>query len=292
MFGLSSGSGRVACIGGRGARVIVLAFCLSSAGFSAQVSDDGPWGVYQRFQGSATSDYGQILKLDTGLTYDLGPRVRLGIGAPYYLVHDTTGTEASFRHGVGNLHLDFGFFLPDGPIRYSSTFELGLPTGDEAEGYGTGTVTVDWTIAFSLPLEDLTPFLNVGFANTVSDTSFFTRPFSSLGLVTHLQGGAQRFLGSVWAVGASGYAILPSGEQTVVTRVPRTESGPGGGRGRPFDIRREVVGNAELARDHGLSGWLSLYPAANLDFYAGYTRSTHYGLGSAFFGFGWSVRGL
>jgi hypothetical protein len=84
----------------------------------------------------------------------------------------------------------------------------------------------------------------------------------------------------------SGYAILPAGEQTVVSRTRLTEPGDPGQPGNPFEVSR-TTGDADLARDHGVSTWLRLSPATNLDFSAGYTRSTRYGLDTVFFGLGW-----
>ena len=67
--------------------------------------------------------------------------------------------------------------------------------------------------------------------------------------------------------GASGYAILPSGKQTVTGRLLTTVS----------------------ASDHGviLRGQVPIMPYLQLD--AGYTRSAAYDLNSVFFGIGVNV---
>src|SRR5437773_615429 len=75
-------------------------------------------------------------------------------------------------------------------LSYSSTLELTAPTGDKARGFTTGRATADWTNRFSHKMDSFTPFGSAGLANTVSDTKFFVRPFTSLGMVVHFEGGA------------------------------------------------------------------------------------------------------
>ncbi len=54
----------------------------------------------------------------------------------------------------------------------------------------------------------------------------------------------------------------------------------------------EVVGDADLARDHGFSSWVCVYPGRNLDLSVGYSRSVQYDFNSVFFGLGWSLGGF
>jgi len=250
----------------------------------AQLSTENRWSVHQQFQGSS-GEFGQILRLDTGITYNLNRRFYLDVGLPYYFVRDRDVSD-SFNNGIGNAYATFGLVGPEAPLRYGSTIEISVPTGNEDAGFSTGKVTVDWNNSFSVPMGRMTPFANLGLANTVSDTSFFTRPFNSLGLVTHIQGGAQWFLTTGLSAGASGYGVLPAGDQTIVSRTRIEQPGGPGMPGSPFEVTR-TTGDAELARDHGLSSWLRLTPASNLHFLAGYTRSTRYSLDTVFFGVGW-----
>jgi hypothetical protein len=142
----------------------------------------------------------------------------------------------------------------------------------------------------------LIPFGSAGLANTISDTHFFNRPFTSLGLVGHFEGGAL-FEPLEWlGVGGSGYAVTPTGEQKIYSRVIRRLSGTsnagagtnlGSGRGRIQNRVFESVSAAtvteESARDHGFSGWIDLVPASNVIVQLGYSRSVSYDYNSFFF---------
>jgi len=145
------------------------------------------------------------------------------------------------------------------------------------------------------------PFASLGIANTVTDTPFFTRPFTSFGFVTHLEGGASYKLWRAASVGASVYDIAPSGQQTVFSKLihgksqnPGTGSGGGARHGHHgvFETASESVGNADIARDHGFSAWLSLSPSRYTVFEIGYSRSVEYALDSVFFGIDFNLSPL
>jgi hypothetical protein len=93
------------------------------------------------------------------------------------------------------------------------------------------------------------------------------RPFATHGFVAHVEGGAMYKLAPYLYAGGSGYAILPSGAQTIVGR---------------------LVTNVK-ADDHGviLRGQIPISPYLQLD--GGYTRSMAYDLNSVFFGVGINV---
>src|SRR5215468_5723582 len=109
-------------------------------------------------------------------------------------------------------------------LNYSSTLEGTAPTGDKAAGFSTGRTTVDWTNRFSHTFSAVTPFASAGLANTVSDTSFFIRPFTSLGIVSHFEGGAKFSLSQFVDVGASAYAVRAAGQQTIISKIFKSQS--------------------------------------------------------------------
>ncbi len=53
-----------------------------------------------------------------------------------------------------------------------------------------------------------------------------------------------------------------------------------------------TVGNADLARDNGFSGWFGASPIPQLEFEIGYSRSVHYDLNTVFFGVGVNLGSL
>jgi hypothetical protein len=133
----------------------------------------------------------------------------------------------------------------------------------------------------------------------------------------HLEGGALLRISRYVGIGGSAYAIEPSGEQTVVSRLdPQSQSqtgtttptqpappaqsqmgqgqGQGQGRGRGqksgvFEMNQVTVGPAEIARDRGASAWIMLSPSSTVDFHIGYSRSATYALDTVFFGVGFNI---
>jgi hypothetical protein len=256
--------------------------------------------LYERFQGSFSS-LGAVTRLDTTVGYNFDSHFSVAGGIPIYFVHpsssSTATTGVSSANGIGNVYGQFRLTLANPIVNYASTLTISAPTGDQGTGFSTGQVTADWSNYFERSLAKLTPFADIGIANSVSDTLFFVRPYTTLGFVTHIQGGARYHLVHGLNLGGSVYAIEPRGQQTVVSRLvatqpPASPSGNSNGKGRNqgvFETANITTGPAGIARDHGLSTWLQVSPASALDLYAGYTRSTQFDLDTFFFGVGVSL---
>jgi len=213
-------------------------------------------------------------------------------GLPFYFVNpsDTVGTttpvgSTGFTNGLGNAYAAMRFAANHPAADFSSTVLVTAPTGDKDKGFSTGRVTADWTNTFSHKFSAVTPFGSAGIANTVSDTSFFARPFTSVGFVSHFDGGATFRLTDFAEAGASAYAVRGSGQQTLFSK-GRKGQNSGGTGGLPAGS--EIVGSAELANDHGFSTWVSV-PKSSADFQIGYTRSVNYDLNTLFFGVGFRI---
>jgi hypothetical protein len=220
---------------------------------------------------------------------------------PFYFVNrsstttpttPTTPTTNSFINGIGNAFVGARLSINGEPITYSSTLELTAPTGDKTQGFSTGRATADWTNRFSHRFDSFTPFGSVGLANTISDTAFFVRPFTSLGLVSHFEGGATYdIIGRAVRVGGSAYGIGAVGDQTIISKLLRRQ-GPATGtqnNNRVFDTVVESRVPAAAANDHGVSTWFGVSPASQVDFQIGYSRSMHYDFNTLFFGVGFRV---
>ncbi len=265
--------------------LIVLAFASPIFAQSGQ-----GWTFSGRFQGSS-SDSGLITKVDPTLGYAFNRHVRTYVGLPVYIVKrsasTTIDTNSGVQKGIGNAYLGFDFTVDNDKVNFASTIEATAPTGDEQKGFSTGRMTVDWTNTFSHTFSSLTPFASAGLANTVSDTSFFVRPFTSQGLVAHFDGGARYAVSPVFDLGALAYAVKGGGEQRVVSKVfDRGQSTTSNSGKRVFDTIGEVLGTAQLADDHGFSTWISAHAGSKTDLQLGYTRSVGYDLNTVFFGIG------
>jgi hypothetical protein len=283
--------------------------CVISFSFAALLSagdESGSRGLIfsERIQGSGSS-LGLITKLDTAVGYQFNRYLAIEGGVPLYLINPsstlraTTGTGS--QSGIGDVHVDFRLSLANPVVNCTSMLTVGAPTGNKSTGFSTGRTTYDWTNWFDHSFSRLTPFASVGFANTIADTPYFVRPFSSFGFITHVEGGASYRIVRGVSIGASVYGIAPSGQQRVFSKVFKSgSSGPpsnGPARGRQghqgvFETAGESVGTADIARDHGVSAWFAASPSKYAQLEIGYSRSVEYALDSVFFGVSFNLRSL
>jgi hypothetical protein len=132
----------------------------------------------------------------------------------------------------------------------------------------------------------LTPFVAAGVGNSISDTRFFRRPFTSFGKLAHFEGGTDVDLSHSLTLTLSAYDIVPWGTQTIFSRtVAMGGAGSGGQHGRVFETNHQTTGAASINRDNGFTAGLSLSPKSYLDLYVGYTRSVKF----AFNTFSWGL---
>jgi hypothetical protein len=254
--------------------------------------DDKGLVLVETIQGTSDT-LGMITKLDTAVGYRFGRHFEMDAGIPAYFVHaSSTSTAAglSSGNGIGNAYLDLQFRLSKSAASFVSSITGTAPTGDTAKGLSTGRVTVDWNNYLEFTAGRITPFANAGLANSISDTRFFTRPFTSLGAVVHLEGGADFQVWRALSLGASAYADAPIGQQKVFSKL--IKRGQGGttaqGRGRGaksgvFENQSLTVGEASIARDKGASAWLDLSAGEFANLQVGFSRSAEYDLNSVFF---------
>ncbi len=245
---------------------------------------------YESFQASSNT-LGQVYKLDTTAGYDLSKHFGIDVGIPVYFVKassTTSSTGVTSHTGIGNAYVDLKFVFLNPLVNYASTLTGTAPTGDTASGLSTGRATFDWNNHFDKTVLGITPFINAGVANTVSDTHFFTRPFTSLGMVSHFEGGITRKVAPMVKIGASAYDILPTGTQKVFSKLVQRTSGTTTGRtsagGGGFTTTSQTTGT-EPTRDDGYSAWIAATPGP-VALELGFSRSVIYNLNTVSFGIG------
>jgi hypothetical protein len=274
--------------------LVLLLPAVLQAQTAAAGDEESRWSFAQRFQGSSNSS-GVILKTNSTLFYKFSEHIEMYGGVPVYFARQSSSsstTSPAFINGIGNVFTGLTVSTSSPMLNFSSDLIATAPTGDRDRGFSTGHATVDWTNTLSRSFENITPFASVGLANTVSDTAFFVRPFSSNGAVAHFEGGALIDLMPRTSIGGSGYAVRASGDQQIVSKViPRTGRPTAVGRQARgvFETQTDVTGSAAIANDHGFSTWLTLRPSATSDIQIGYSRSVSYQLDSLFFGIGFRV---
>lgn len=268
----------------------------STSGSTTRKEDSG-WEAYELFSGSSNS-FGQVMKLDTSVGYDLNRYFGADVGLPVYFVHASQSSISngfSSGNGIGNAYVDLRLTVTNPLVNFDSILTGMAPTGNTDLGLSTGRFTFDWDNHFDRDFLGLRPFVDLGIANTISDTHFFVRPFTTLGIVSHFEGGATYRVVPFIRVGASLYDDLPSGQQKVFSKLKTARSATGAAsrrRAGAFENGHETIGPADIARDNGYSIWAetSSLPVVHLE--AGYTRSVHYALNTFEFGIGFNLKSL
>ncbi|MEN6532632.1 MAG: hypothetical protein ABFD89_03155 [Bryobacteraceae bacterium] len=273
------------------------------------LGQEGAATVSARYAASFT-DYGQVHKFDGTLGYRFNEHIELSAGVPFYLVRSSVTldeTTSQSSSGIGNAYLNLNLAADTSLLRYWSVASVTAPTGDKSKGFSTGRVTFDWTHGIAKDIGRVTPFVSVGVANAITDSPFWIRPFSALGVNVHAEGGGLVRLGGPISVGASAYTIQPTGEQKVYSKVVHGQAGQGAGasngqggaaaapglnKRRVFETSAVSTGESSLTRDNGFSAWLTARLTQNVTFTAIYSRSRTYALDTFSVGFGLDIGSL
>ena len=271
--------------------VACMAFAACAA---AQVSpqpaanDSTGFTAFAAFGGTANSE-GQIYDLVGSLGYDFTPHFGSDVGVPFYFIRASSSAGGASTNGIGDPFVDLRLKFPNEHVDFGSKLTGFAPLGDSSKGLSTGRATFDWTNHFDHSFLGLTPFFNLGIANTTVSSTTFVRPYTTLGFNAHFEGGGTYDMGRVFKLGASGYDIAPTGQQTVFSRVP------GNGQvqhGRFFNENQQTKGSADIAQDDGFSTWLDATPGRGVNLELAFTRSMHYDLNSVSFTIGFNLKQL
>lgn len=271
--------------------VVVAALILASVRIAPAQSEQPSRGfdVYEAFGGSTNSE-GQVMTLTSSVTYRLN-HFSAGVGLPIYFDRaSSTITGATSSSGIGNFFATLGANWTGHTLNFDTSLTGAAPTGDTAKGLSTGHATYDWSNRFDHAIGHLTPFGVIGIADTVMDSRFFQRPFTSFGNLAHFEGGADVDLSHSFTLTLSAYDIAPWGNQTIISRlVPKGATGTGGQHGRAFETTHQATGNSSLDHDDGFTVGLDLTPKSlksAFDFDLGYNRSVPFALNTISFGVG------
>ena len=279
---------------------LALAAVATAQSVPATSTGDTGFTSYVEFDGTSNSE-GQVYRVNSNVGYNFTEHFGLDVGVPVYFLRPassttttaTGSTTVTSSNGLGNPYLDLRLKFLNPMVNFGTVLTGYVPVGDSKLGLSTGRATFDWSNHFDHSFNNVTPFFEVGLSNTVADTQLFMRPFTSLGMNAHFQGGASYQLGRHFNVGASGYDIQPFGQQTLFSKVA-AGGGQGVGQGNafshgPFQNAQQVTGSSNLAYDNGFSAWVGASPSPYLDLQLGYTRSIQYDLNSVSFSMGVNV---
>jgi hypothetical protein len=267
--------------------LLILGGGLPAANAQNSIEQQKGFVFYESFQGSTNSE-GQIMTLGSSATYRFNQHFSAGVGIPIYFDRSSSSTGATSSNGIGNFYADIGASWEGKTLNFASSLTGAAPSGDTAKGLSTGHATYDWSNRFDHVFGRLTPFGVIGIADTVMDSRFFQRPFTSFGNLAHFEGGADVDLSHSFSLTVSAYDIAPWGNQTIISRlVPKGATGTGGKNGRTFETTHQATGNSSLDHDDGFTAGLDLSPKSlksAFDFDIGYNRSVPFALNSISFG--------
>lgn len=263
---------------------LLLASLASTQQATAQSSADQEKGFvsFAEFGGSASSD-SHVLRLNTSVGYNFSQHFGADFGVPFYFV----GGGSASNTGIGSPYFTFRWAAKNRSLSYAGSLTDSFPVGDTAKGLSTGHVTFDWNNHFEHTFDRVTPFGEIGIANTVADTSKYNRPYLSYGFNAHMEGGATLDVVDKFSVGASLYDIAPWGTQTIYSRsLPKNSHGlVGNGNSKQvFNQNSVTTGTSDLGKDYGFSFWGDYMPAPYVTAELGYTRSASFALNTVSFG--------
>jgi len=250
--------------------------------------------LYEDFEGGSNAD-GQVMTFSSSATYHFNSHFSAGAGIPIYFDRASSSSGGTSSSGIGNAFLMLRAAWKQPVVNYGTSLLATIPTGDSNKGLSTGHATFDWDNRFDHDINRFTPFIDMGLANSVSDTRFFKHPFVSYGDLAHFEAGSDVDLSHSLSLTLSTYDIAPWGTQTVTSRlIARGAAGnPGSVRhGRVFENAHQTVGTAALTRDNGYTASLSFSPKPYLDLSAGYSRSVDFALNTVSFGIGVNLSSL
>jgi hypothetical protein len=280
--------------------------CVAASAAFAQSSSGNPiqpsrFVIYESFAGDSNAD-GQIMALTSSATYYFTDHFSARAGIPIYFDRapsstsssTTTASGSTFSSGIGDIFLTLGAAWKPPLVNFATALTGTAPTGQTSKGLSTGHFTFDWSNRFDRSFGRVTPFFDVGLANSVTDTPYFLRPFATLGPLAHFEAGAGLRVAHGVDLTFAAYDIAPWGTQTLISRVVTTSTA---GRttvraGRQFESVHQTSGTSALTQDDGFSAGLIVSPKSYLDLNLGYTRSAQYSLDTISFGIGINVTAL
>lgn len=259
------------------------------------------WTLGARFEGSVSSD-GGVYDIGSALGYNFTHHFGVDAGVPFYFVTVPSSIQqnnpgAVSGVGMGSFFTDLLLTFPNPSLNYSSMIHLTAPTGDTKKGLSTGHATWNFNNHFDHAFGHWSPFIDAGVGNSLMDTRYFTRPYTTFGYNAAFTGGLEYDQGP-FSVQAGAYDVAPWGNQTVVSRVFRCGTATGCGAGNPSSNRggftgsNVTSGSASLVRDNGYEAGIDLKPVYYLDFGFAYSRSVPLRLNNYSFGVGVNLSSL
>lgn len=231
-----------------------------------------------------------VSSVDINLGYNLTEQFGGDIGLPIFYVRSplslTTSSDWQTETLLGDPYIDLHYKLTRAGASLTTVLTGTVPASSPERIYTTGRAGVDWFnhIEPAKPFMRFTPFINLGVANSTINRYYMPRPYStgrpyeSFGLMGDGEAGVNLNLPHGLRIGASGYGLLPSGNQKVFSRLVTPGSSVVGvfTNNRYYYSAFETTGSQSIDRDNGYSGWIEYGKLPNVTLQVGVTHSVHY----------------
>src|SRR5258708_36376548 len=238
---------------------------------SKTAGEEKGFTLTESYEGSGNTD-GFITDINSTVGYIFNPHFSINMGVQYlFLSPSSSKTGATSASGMGHPSLGFRYSRKGPLFDFSTGLHAAFPLASSSKGLSTGRVTFDWDNHFAHGFDLFTPFFDLGVANSVPDTRFLKRPYTSLGTLAHFEGGSEVDLGDKFSVSVSGYYILPWGAQEIFVRGKKPSPG-------------STKGGVSLTRDDGINLGLDYNLTRFVDLSAGYSYSVYSVVNTVSFG--------
>lgn len=245
----------------------------------------------EQLQASGSS-LGAVFILNTSVGYAFTPHFTAEAGLPIFFTRSPFSpvTNKDWRWTtwiLGDPYLDVRYKTNLVGSNFTTVLTGTFPVSNPRQIYSTGRFGVDWFNHVEKSYKGLTPFVNFGAANGTVNRFVMPRPYSiarpyqTLGFISDFEGGlSYRYRHT--SFGVSAYALVPGGPQKIFSRLvaPDYALAGEGTHNRLFDTAFEVIGNSQIAQDHGFSGWVEITRVGHTTLQLGYTHSIRYALDS------------
>jgi hypothetical protein len=258
----------------------------------AQTTLTGPT-AFGQVVGTRT-EIGTVYNAGVGVGYNLSDHLGADIGFSLYTVQSpyslVTNKDWRWTTLMGDPFIDVRYTTKTRGLDFTSILTGTAPLSNPQRVFSTGRFGVDWFNHVETNYLGFTPFVNFGAANQTIDRYILprpydiARPFQALGFMSDFEGGGNYTLFHKYSIGASAYAMVPAGTQKIFSRLVAPDSTISGDNHyyRYWNNEFETIGNSQIDRDNGYSGWVDVRRFQNLTIEVGYTYSIHYRLGTAY----------
>ncbi len=186
------------------------------------------YALLYSYKGTSTP-LGLVMSLDTNIGYNLNNHLGADVGVPVFLICSPVSLVAdhdwSWTALWGDPYIDLRYRTTRSGVSLVSVLTGTIPASSPERIFTTGHFGVDWFNHVEGKLKGFTPFLNFGAANGTVNRYYMPRPYSmarpyqTFGFISDFEGGTHYQIRPGYKIGASLYALVPGGPQTVYSRL-------------------------------------------------------------------------